>query len=111
MSEDPSQDVSPESEHGPAAAVEYDVELRPRGRTRTSRALRVVAAVGAGLFQGLLPVPSTSDLVVVRRRDGAEVSRTPAGDAPGLLEHVRTAAREQSAERFLRAWGPAAPDR
>jgi hypothetical protein len=58
-------------------------------------------------------VPSTSDLVVVRRRDGALVSRTPAGDpfdADRLLHHARSSSQEQSVERFLQAWGPSATD-
>ena len=56
---------------GEVAADLFDVELRPRRSGRLLRGLRVAASVVGGLFMGLLPQPSLSDLVVICRRDGA----------------------------------------
>ena len=107
MSEDRFQGPPPT---GRVAASDFDVELRPRRGGRLVRGVRLAASVIGELFLGLLPQPSLSDLVVIRRSDGTEVSRTPAGDwhsSGDLLQHVRAAAQEQTAEEFLRAWGSA----
>lgn len=89
---------------GKVAADEFDIELRPRLGGQVLGGLRFGAAVIEELFQGWLPAPSLSDLVVSRRSGGTEVSRTSAGDsqaATDLLLHVRTQFREQSVEQFM----------
>ena len=52
------------------------------------------------------------DVVVIRRDDGTEVLRVPAGDpyaAGDLLAMVRTELAGTDAESFLRAWSAQDP--
>ena len=97
---------------GVSADVVLTASLEPRPGGPAWRALRRTGAVVAELFQGLVPAPSLSDLVVVDRRDGQELLRTPAGDwsdGARLLEHTRAQLREQTVEQFRETWGLTAP--
>jgi hypothetical protein len=72
-------------------------------------ALRVAGAVTAQLLLQLIPSPSVHDVVVIRRRDGVEVLREPAGDplvAGDLLADVQRQLEELDPESFLAEWTP-----
>jgi hypothetical protein len=97
---------------GGRASDVYEATLRPRPGGRLLRSGRFLAAFAAELAWGLLPAPSLSDVVVVRRRDGAEVLRVSAGDAnvPGdMLALVQRHLASLSRADFLAEWGAEEP--
>ncbi|WP_369139190.1 hypothetical protein [Modestobacter versicolor] len=90
----------------------YEAALQQRPGSRAVRAARLAAAFAAELSWGLLPQPSLSDVVVTRRRDGAEVLRVSAGDpnVPGeMLALVRQHLADLSPADFLAEWGATEP--
>jgi hypothetical protein len=94
------------------AAEVVEATLRPRAGGRVLRSGRLLAAFAAELAWGLLPQPSLSDVVVTRRRDGAEVLRVSAGDpnVPGeMLALVQRHLAELSPAAFLAEWGAEEP--
>jgi hypothetical protein len=94
------------------AADLYRADLRPRGGGRLVRSARFLAAFAAELAWGLLPQPALSDVVVTRRRDGAEVLRVSAGDpnVPGeMLALVQQHLAELGPAEFLAEWGAQDP--
>jgi hypothetical protein len=97
---------------GERATDVYEATLQPRPGGRLLRSGRLLAAFAAELAWGLLPAPSLSDVVVARRRDGAEVLRVSAGDpnVPGdmlalVQRHLATLTRAE----FLAEWGAEDP--
>jgi hypothetical protein len=90
----------------------YEAALVPRRGGRLLRSARLAAAFAAELAWGLLPQPSLSDVVVTRRRDGAEVLRVSAGDpnVPGeMLGLVQRHLAELGPAEFLAEWGADEP--
>jgi hypothetical protein len=94
----------------PAAGRAADVfaaELRPRPGGVLWHRARIAATLVSELLFQLLPVPSVHDVVVLRRDDGTEVLRVPAGDPyqeGDLLRRVRAELADSDPEAFLRAW-------
>ena len=90
----------------------YEATLQPRPGGRLLRSGRFLAAFAAELAWGLLPAPSLSDVVVARRRDGAEVLRVSAGDpnVPGeMLALVQRSLAALTRAEFLAEWGAEEP--
>jgi hypothetical protein len=101
----------PAGSPGERAADVYSAALVARPGGRLMHVLRLAGAVAAQLLLQVIPSPSVHDVVVTRRRDGAEVLREPAGDplvAGDLLAAVRRELDELDPESFLAEW--ASPD-
>ena len=96
-------------EGGVRAADVFVAELRPRHGGRLRHAARIAGAFLSQVAWQLLPPPDVHDVVVVRRTDGEEVLRVPAGDPllPGeMLARVRAELQSSDPETFLAGWGP-----
>ena len=94
---------------GVRAADVFVAELRPRHGGRLRHAARIAGAFLSELAWQLLPPPDVHDVVVVRRADGEEVLRVPAGDPllPGeMLARVRAELDSLDPETFLAGWWP-----
>jgi hypothetical protein len=90
----------------------YEATLQPRHGGRLLRSGRLLAAFAAELAWGLLPQPALSDVVVTRRRDGAEVLRVSAGDpnvSGEMLALVQRHLAELGPAAFLAEWGAEDP--
>ena len=92
---------------GVRAADVFVAELRPRHGGRLRHAARIAGAFLSQLAWQLLPPPDVHDVVVVRRADGEEVLRVPAGDPllPGeVLARVRGELQTLDPGAFLAGW-------
>lgn len=92
---------------GVRAADVFVADLRPRHGGRLRHAARIAGAFLSQLAWQLLPPPDVHDVVVVRRADGEEVLRVPAGDplVPGdMLARVRGELQASDPETFLAGW-------
>lgn len=89
------------------AREHYAAELRSRPGGTGQRRLRWLGTFVSGLLEGLVPAPSLQDLVVVRRADGIEVLRTPAGEAneaTALLNDVERQLETETVASFSETW-------
>lgn len=94
---------------GARAAEVFRAELRPRRGGRLRHAARVAGAFLSEMAWQLLPPPAVHDVVVLRRVDGEEVLRVPAGDPlrPGeMLSYVRAELESLDPETILAGWQP-----
>jgi hypothetical protein len=97
----------PAATPGPRAADLFVADLRPRPGGPALHVLRIAGAFLAQLAWQLIPSPAVHDVVVTRRRDGAELLRLPAEDplVPGeLLAYIRGQLDEMDPTAFLAEW-------
>jgi hypothetical protein len=95
------------SGNGMRAADVFTAELHPRPGGRLRQGARLAGAVLSELLLQLLPAPSVHDVVVTRRRDGAEVLRVPADEplrAGERLAQIRSELERLDPETFLTGW-------